>query len=82
MVGALLTQINDPESKEEDNLHATDNAISSIVHIGRYQNRPELLPLWLSYLPLGTPAYHYIIVCCCCMSVLCCSLILCQYNNQ
>lgn len=51
-LSALVAMINAGDSRDEENSDATDNAISSIVHIALNQGRTELLPLWLSYLPL------------------------------
>ncbi|KAH3758989.1 ARM family protein [Pelomyxa schiedti] len=57
----LRMLIQHPESREtEDNIHATENAISALGKICRHQtqhiNLSEVLPLWLSFLPVTEDA--------------------------
>jgi len=48
--------INDQNARSEDNIHATENAISAVGRICRYQTTAIdislILPMWLSYLPV------------------------------
>jgi len=54
----LVSVIKHPLSREEDNAPPTENAISSVGKIIRYQDSqlgndvPELLNIWISWLPL------------------------------
>lgn len=52
----LLRVIQDPESRNIENLNATENAISAVTKICKYNsgsiNVTEILPLWLSWLPV------------------------------
>lgn len=51
-----MANINHDEAKEDDNLEATDNAISAMGRIALHQSRPELFVPWLTYLPLHSDA--------------------------
>ena len=53
----LNSVIQRPDARaNEDNTHATENAVSAMGRILRYQpatvNLNEALPVWLSYLPI------------------------------
>ncbi|XP_056644461.1 importin-5 [Diorhabda sublineata] len=52
----LAEVINDPESKDSRNINATENAISAITKIMKYNNSQinldEIIPLWFSWLPV------------------------------
>lgn len=52
----LVQMINDPESRSEDCVMATENAISAISRILQHclqlQNRQQLLECWLQWLPI------------------------------
>ena len=52
----LLSVIQDPESRQPENALATENAISAVTKICKYQptaiNVDEVLPHWLSWLPV------------------------------
>ncbi|KAK9504651.1 hypothetical protein O3M35_010937 [Rhynocoris fuscipes] len=52
----LAEMINDPESRSEDNINATENAISAVTKILQKNNTnvnvDEILPHWLSWLPV------------------------------
>ena len=51
----LIKIIQDPESRSVENLSATENAISAVTKICKYNhgnvNVVEVLPHWLSWLP-------------------------------
>lgn len=48
--------IQDPESRAEENINPTENAISAVTKICKYNssqiNLNEVLPLWFSWLPV------------------------------
>ncbi len=48
--------ISHPESRSEDNVYATENAIAAMGKILRFcgdaVNSEQLLPLWLGFLPV------------------------------
>lgn len=52
----LAEMINDPESRSEENIGCTENAISAVTKILQYNNSNvnvnEILPHWLSWLPV------------------------------
>uniref|UniRef100_T1J449 TOG domain-containing protein n=1 Tax=Strigamia maritima TaxID=126957 RepID=T1J449_STRMM len=52
----LMEVINDPESRSSENLNSTENAIAAVTKILKYNssqvNVNELLPHWLSWLPV------------------------------
>ena len=52
----LLQVIQDSESRSVENVNPTENAISAVTKICKYHgdkvNLTELLPLWLSWLPV------------------------------
>ncbi|KAL3846795.1 hypothetical protein ACJMK2_017751 [Sinanodonta woodiana] len=52
----LLSVIQDPESRSVDNANATENAIAAVIKICKYNssciNVNEILPHWLSWLPV------------------------------
>jgi len=52
----LMIMINDPEGRNETNICATENAISAIAKIIKYcpscMNINEMIPMWLSWLPI------------------------------
>jgi len=56
VIPKLTTLINHPGSREEENAYATENGISSMgkicKHLPQFVNTAELLPLWLSWLPV------------------------------
>jgi hypothetical protein len=56
VVPRLVELINAPDSRDEDNESATENAISAVGKICRFHpdqvNLEQLLPMWLSWLPL------------------------------
>eukprot|EP01098_Paradermamoeba_levis_P002006 TRINITY_DN1231_c0_g1_i3.p1 TRINITY_DN1231_c0_g1~~TRINITY_DN1231_c0_g1_i3.p1 ORF type:complete len:150 (-),score=44.85 TRINITY_DN1231_c0_g1_i3:166-615(-) len=53
----LVAVIQHEESKNEDNVYATENAIAALGKICHYQaaavNVAQFLPLWLSFLPVS-----------------------------
>lgn len=53
---SLVEVISDPESKDPRNINATENAISAITKIMKYNNSQinlnEIFPLWFSWLPV------------------------------
>ncbi|XP_033637766.1 importin-5-like isoform X2 [Asterias rubens] len=55
-VPRLSAVIADPESKSRDNINATENAIAAVTKILQHNNSKlnlhELLPVWLSWLPV------------------------------
>ncbi|XP_063224188.1 importin-5 [Bacillus rossius redtenbacheri] len=55
-VPLLVKVITDPESRADENINPTENAISAITKILKYNNSrvnvAELLPHWLSWLPV------------------------------
>ncbi|XP_038050344.1 importin-5-like [Patiria miniata] len=55
-VPRLSAVIADPQSKSRDNLNATENAIAAVTKILQHNNSKlnleELLPVWLSWLPV------------------------------
>jgi len=55
-VSLLMRIVSAPDSREEENLFATENAISSVGKIIKYSpsnlNLTELIPMWLSWLPI------------------------------
>lgn len=56
IVPALVEVINDPESRDPRNINATENAISAVTKIMKYNssqiNLNEIIPLWFSWLPV------------------------------
>ena len=56
VVPRLTALINHPGSREEENAYATENGISSLgkicKHLPQFVNTTELLPLWVSWLPV------------------------------
>lgn len=52
----LVKIITDPESRSEDNIKATENAISAVAKFlmcnNSLINMEELVPIWLSWLPI------------------------------
>ncbi|XP_011500552.1 PREDICTED: importin-5 isoform X2 [Ceratosolen solmsi marchali] len=52
----LMEVINDPESRAAENVNPTENAISAVTKILKYNNKAinvdEILPHWLSWLPV------------------------------
>ncbi|EFN77942.1 Importin-5 [Harpegnathos saltator] len=52
----LIEVINDSESRLAENVNPTENAISAVTKILKYNNKAinvdEILPLWLSWLPV------------------------------
>jgi len=52
----LLLVIQDPQSRTVENKSPTENAISAVTKICKYHgnsvNLTEVLPLWLSWLPV------------------------------
>ncbi|XP_050306794.1 importin-5 [Anthonomus grandis grandis] len=52
----LVEIINDPESKDIRNINATENVISAVTKILKYNNSQinvnELIPIWFSWLPV------------------------------
>ncbi|XP_017765333.1 PREDICTED: importin-5 isoform X3 [Eufriesea mexicana] len=52
----LMEVINDPESRSFENVNPTENAISAVTKILKYNNKAinvdEILPHWLSWLPV------------------------------
>lgn len=52
----LVKVIQDPESRAEENINPTENAISAVTKICKYNssqiNLNEVLPLWFSWLPV------------------------------
>ncbi|XP_031831169.1 karyopherin beta 3 isoform X1 [Nomia melanderi] len=52
----LMEVINDPESRSPENVNPTENAISAVTKILKYNNKAinvdEILPHWLSWLPV------------------------------
>jgi len=56
VIPRLTTLINLPGSREEENAYATENGISSVgkicKHLPQFVNVAELLPLWVSWLPV------------------------------
>ncbi|KOX78914.1 Importin-5, partial [Melipona quadrifasciata] len=52
----LMDVINDPESRSPENVNPTENAISAVTKILKYNNKAinvdEILPHWLSWLPV------------------------------
>lgn len=52
----LLKVIQDPESRVQENLSATENCISAVMKICKYNptsvSVDEILPHWLSWLPV------------------------------
>ena len=54
-IPVLIKIIQDPESRSIENLSATENAISAVTKICKYNhgnvNVAEVLPHWLSWLP-------------------------------
>lgn len=56
-VPSLVEIIQDPKSRDQRNINATENAISALTKIMKYKpaaitNVDELLPMWLSWLPV------------------------------
>lgn len=53
---ALVEVINDPEAKDVRNINATENAISAVTKIMKYNssgiNLDEIIPLWYTWLPV------------------------------
>ncbi|KAL1491195.1 hypothetical protein ABEB36_011831 [Hypothenemus hampei] len=56
VVPTLVELINDPESRDLRNVNSTENAISAVTKIMKYNssqiNFNELVPLWFSWLPV------------------------------
>ncbi|XP_066591327.1 importin-5 [Prorops nasuta] len=56
VVPRLMEVINDPESRLPENVNSTENAISAVTKILKYNNKAinvdEILPHWLSWLPV------------------------------
>lgn len=56
IVPALVEVISNPEAKEPRNINATENAISAVTKIMKYNNSQinldEVIPLWFSWLPV------------------------------
>ncbi|KAF7281384.1 karyopherin beta 3 [Rhynchophorus ferrugineus] len=56
IVPSLVEVINDPESKDTKNINATENTISAVTKIMKYNssqiNLNELIPVWFSWLPV------------------------------
>lgn len=52
----LVEVINNPESREPKNINPTENAISAVTKIMKYNssavNLDEILPVWFSWLPV------------------------------
>ncbi|CAH0388175.1 unnamed protein product [Bemisia tabaci] len=52
----LISIINDPSAKTEENLAVTENAVSAITKILKYNsanvNVDEILPIWFTWLPI------------------------------
>ncbi|KAI4504097.1 hypothetical protein M0802_000568 [Mischocyttarus mexicanus] len=52
----LMEVINDPESRSPENVNPTENAISAVTKILKYNNKAinvdKILPHWLSWLPV------------------------------
>nr|XP_033205678.1 importin-5 [Bombus vancouverensis nearcticus] len=52
----LMDVINDPESRSPENVNPTENAISAVTKILKYNNKAinvdEILPYWVSWLPV------------------------------
>ena len=52
----LTAVIQDPQSREKPNLNATENAIAAVTKIVQHNhgniNVDEILPVWLSWLPV------------------------------
>ncbi|XP_060518606.1 importin-5 [Cylas formicarius] len=69
IVPSLIEIVNDPESRDGRNVNATENAISAITKIMKYNNSGinlnEIIPLWFSWLPViedsdeATHVYSY-----------------------
>lgn len=51
-ISRLVTAATAANAREEENLSATDNVISAIGRIALHQDQPQLIPVWLSGLPL------------------------------
>lgn len=53
---SLCEVINDPESRDARNINPTENAISAVTKIMKYNssaiNVEEILPIWFSWLPV------------------------------
>lgn len=56
IVPSLVEVINDAESRDPRNVNATENAISAVAKILKYNNSQinvnEVIPLWFSWLPV------------------------------
>lgn len=56
IVPALVEVISDPESRDPRNINATENAISAVTKIMKYNhsqiNLDEVIPLWFTWLPV------------------------------
>lgn len=56
VVSHLVEVVNHPEARESRNVNATENVISAITKIMKYNpaalNLEEILPLWLNWLPV------------------------------
>lgn len=52
----LMTLINSPKSREVENINPTENAISAVTKVLKFNasqiNLDEVLPIWLSWLPV------------------------------
>lgn len=52
----LVQVISDPNSRDDENINATENAISAVTKILKYNNYSlnveEILPVWFSWLPV------------------------------
>lgn len=56
IVPALVEVISDPDSRDPRNVNATENAISAVTKIMKYNssqiNLDEMIPLWFTWLPV------------------------------
>ena len=52
----LVQVINDPEARNSENINATENAISAVTKICKYNHGniavDDLIPTWLTWLPI------------------------------
>jgi hypothetical protein len=51
-VKRLLVVIQKEGSRQGEDASATDNCVSALGKIAAYQNRPQILPTWLGFLPI------------------------------
>jgi len=53
IINSLSQVINHPDSRNEDNILATENAISAVgkIILSGFSGAPKLIPVWLNWLP-------------------------------